>query len=48
MNFNFKNGNFDLFHPLILVVMVILFLIIAMPMWYFYRELPSPNLDLFT
>ena len=47
MNFNFKNGNFDLFHPLILVVMVILFLIIAMPMWYFYRELPSPNLDLY-
>ena len=27
--------------------MVILFLIIAMPMWYFYRELPSPNLDLY-
>ncbi|MBQ6138103.1 MAG: oligosaccharide repeat unit polymerase family protein [Methanobrevibacter sp.] len=47
MNFNFKNGNYDLFHPLILVVMVILFLIIAMPMWYFYRELPSPNLDLY-
>ena len=47
MNFNFKNGNLDLFHPLILVVMVILFLIIAMPMWYFYRELPSPNLDLY-
>ena len=47
MNFNFKNGNFDLFNPLILVVMVILFLIIAMPMWYFYRELPSPNLDLY-
>ncbi len=47
MNFNFKNGNFDLFHPLILVVMVILFLIIAMPMWYFYCELPSPNLDLY-
>ena len=47
MNFNFKNGNFDLFHPLILVVMVILFLIIAMPMWYFYRELPAPNLELY-
>ncbi|WP_298536381.1 oligosaccharide repeat unit polymerase family protein [uncultured Methanobrevibacter sp.] len=47
MNFNFKNGNFDLFNPLIVVVMVILFLIIAMPMWYFYQELPSPNLDLY-
>ena len=47
MNFNFKNGNFDLFNPLILVVMTILFLIIAMPMWYFYQELPSPNLDLY-
>ncbi|MBO5965971.1 MAG: oligosaccharide repeat unit polymerase family protein [Methanobrevibacter sp.] len=44
---NFKNGNFDLFNPLILVVMTILFLIIAMPMWYFYQELPSPNLDLY-
>ena len=47
MNFNFKKENFDLFHPLIIVVMTILFLIIAMPMWYFYRELPSPNLDLY-
>ncbi|MCI5736607.1 MAG: oligosaccharide repeat unit polymerase family protein [Methanobrevibacter ruminantium] len=47
MNFNFKNGNFDLFNPLIVVVMAILFLIIAMPMWYFYQELPSPNLDLY-
>ena len=47
MNYNFKNGNFDLFHPLIVVVMTILFLIIAMPMWYFYRELPAPNLDLY-
>ena len=47
MNFDFKNGNFDLFNPLILVVMVILFLIIAMPMWYFYRELPAPNLELY-
>lgn len=47
MNFNFKNGNFDLFNPLIIVVMTILFLIIAMPMWYFYQELPSPNLDLY-
>ena len=47
MNFDFKNGNFDLFNPLILVVMTILFLIIAMPMWYFYQELPSPNLDLY-
>ena len=47
MNFNFKNGNFDLFNPLIIVVMTILFLIIAMPMWYFYQELPSPNIDLY-
>ena len=47
MNLNFKNGNFDLFNPLILVVMTILFLIIAMPMWYFYQELPSPNLDVY-
>ena len=47
MNFNFKNGNFDLFNPPIVVVMTILFLIIAMPMWYFYQELPSPNIDLY-
>ena len=47
MNFDFKNGNFDLFNPLIIVVMTILFLIIAMPMWYFYQELPSPNIDLY-
>ena len=47
MNFNFKNENFDLFNPLIIVVMAILFIIIAMPMWYFYQELPSPNLDLY-
>ena len=47
MNFNLDNKKFDLFHPLILVFMVILFLIIAMPMWYFYRKLPSPNIDLY-
>ena len=47
MNFNLENRNFDLFHPLIIVAMVILFLIIAMPMWYMYQKLPAPNLDLF-
>lgn len=47
MNFNLTDKNFDLFHPLILVVMVILFLIIAMPMWYFYGKLPSPEIDLY-
>ena len=47
MNFNLENRNFDLFHPLIIVAMVILFLIIAMPMWYMYQKLPAPNLDLY-
>lgn len=47
MNFNLENKKFDLFHPLILVFMVILFIIIAMPMWYFYGKLPSPNIDLY-
>ena len=47
MNSNLKNKVFDLFHPLILVVMAILFLIIAMPMWYFYGKLPVPNIDLY-
>lgn len=47
MNLNFENKFFDLFHPLIIVVMVILFFIIAMPMWYFYGKLPAPNLDLY-
>ena len=47
MNFDLENKNFDLFHPLILVFMVILFLIIAMPMWYFYGKLPAPNIDLY-
>lgn len=47
MNFNLLNKNIDLFHPLILVVMVILFLIIAMPMWYLYGKLPSPGIDLY-
>ena len=47
MNFSLENRNFDLFHPLIIVAMVILFLIIAMPMWYMYQKLPAPNLDLY-
>ena len=47
MKFNLENKSFDLFHPLILVAMVILFLIIAMPMWYFYGKLPAPNIDLY-
>ncbi|MBR4396888.1 MAG: oligosaccharide repeat unit polymerase family protein, partial [Methanobrevibacter sp.] len=41
------NRNLDLFHPLIIVAMVILFLVIAMPMWYMYQKLPAPNLDLY-
>lgn len=47
MSFNIENRNFDLFHPLIIVAMVILFLLIAMPMWYFYGKLPAPNIDLY-
>ena len=47
MNFSLENRNFDLFHPLIIVAMVILFLIIAMPMWYMYQKLPAPNLELY-
>lgn len=47
MNLSFTDKKFDLFHPLIIVVMVILFLLIAMPMWYFYGKLPAPNLDLY-
>ena len=47
MNFNLENGSFDLFHPLIIVAMAILFLLIASPMWYFYGRLPAPNLDLY-
>ena len=47
MNFSLQDKNFDLFHPLIIVAMVILFLLIAMPMWYFYGKLPSPNLNLY-
>ncbi|AMK16220.1 oligosaccharide repeat unit polymerase family protein [Methanobrevibacter olleyae] len=47
MNFKLIDKKLDLFHPLIIVVMVILFLIIAMPMWYIYRQLPYPNIDLY-
>ena len=47
MNLNFKGKEFDLFHPLIIVVMVILFVLIAMPMWYYYGKLPAPKLDLY-
>lgn len=47
MNLNLIDKKFDLFNPLIIVVMVILFLLIAMPMWYFYGKLPSPNFDLY-
>ena len=47
MNSSHLDKKFDLFHPLIIVVMVILFLLIAMPMWYFYRQLPAPNFDLY-
>lgn len=44
---NISNKVFDLFHPLIIVVMVILFLVIAMPMWYCYKQIPAPGLDLY-
>lgn len=47
MNSSHLDKKFDLFHPLIIVVMVILFLLIAMPMWYFYGQLPAPNFDLY-
>ena len=47
MNSSHLDKKFDLFHPLIIVVMVILFLLIAMPMWYFYGQLPAPNIDLY-
>ena len=47
MNFNFKDKLFDLFHPLIIVALVILFILIAMPMWYFYKQIPAPNMDLY-
>ena len=44
---NLENKNIDLFNPFILIIMVVLFLAIALPMWYFYRNLPSPGLDLY-
>ncbi len=44
---NLENKNLDLFNPFILVLMVVLFIAIALPMWYFYKNLPSPSLDLF-
>lgn len=47
MNFTIEDKNFDLFHPLIIVAMVILFLLIAVPMWYFYQKLPVPDLSLY-
>ena len=47
MNLSLQDKNFDLFHPLIIVAMVILFLLIAMPMWYFYGKLPSPDFSLY-
>ncbi len=47
MNLSLQDKNFDLFHPLIIVAMVILFLLIAMPMWYIYGKLPSPDFSLY-
>ena len=47
MNLSFTDKKFDLFNPLIIVVMVILFLLIAMPMWYFYGKLPAPGFNLY-
>ncbi len=44
---NLENKDIDLFNPFIIVLMVILFVAIAIPMWYFYDKLPSPNFDLF-
>ena len=44
---NLENKNIDLLHPFIIVIMMILFIIIALPMWYYYKELPSPGFDLF-
>ena len=44
---NFENKNIDLFHPYIIVAMVLIFLAVAMPMWYFYGELPAPGFDLY-
>ena len=44
---NLENKNLDLFNPFILVLMVVLFIAIALPMWYFYKNLPCPSIDLF-
>lgn len=47
MSFINKLEKFDLFHPLILVAIVILFLIIAIPSWTTMGELKTPNIQLY-
>ena len=47
MSFINKLEKFDLFHPLILVAIVILFLIIAIPSWTTMGELETPNIQLY-
>ena len=47
MSFINKLEKFDLFHPLILVAIVILFLIIAIPSWTTMGELETPDIQLY-
>ena len=44
---NLENKSIDLLNPFIIIAMVIVFIIIALPMWYAYQKLPSPSMDLF-
>ncbi|WP_297980917.1 oligosaccharide repeat unit polymerase family protein [uncultured Methanobrevibacter sp.] len=46
MNLN-SNKTLDIFHPFILAIMVFLFVVIAIPMWYFSNRLPAPKMSLY-
>ena len=46
---NFKNKleNLDIFNPYILIILILTFIIVAMPILYFSDELPSPSFQVY-
>ncbi|MDR0900875.1 MAG: hypothetical protein LBM26_04370, partial [Methanobrevibacter sp.] len=43
----FRIKHADIFHPFILVIVMLLFIAISIPMLYFSDELPIPSINLF-
>lgn len=49
INKNFKNKleNLDIFNPYILIILILAFIVVAIPILYFSNELPSPSFQVY-